>query len=356
MSDASPRPNSLTKWVPRHLLLPWDVSHDSAWIEHAPFLAWLIGEHRPGSFVELGSHWGFSYFAAVEAAKAVGLAMDSVAIDTWEGDMHAGEYGEGVYEYVRARNEEVGGAGSRLFRGYFDEALDTVADGSVDLLHIDGLHTYEASRHDFDAWLPKMSTRGVVLFHDTAERAADFGVYRTWAEVSATYPAFAFTHGHGLGVLLVGSEVNEPLRELAASNSSDAGEAVRRLFWQLGRNVGWESALRSLTSAMSATVEGGQARERAGRSELGLAEVARPLIARQAELLEDRDQTHHALRRARGDLEATRQALNTALAREEALAVQVNQLTETVEALTGSASWRLTAGLRALKRTIGRSS
>lgn len=180
-----------------------------SWHRHIPFSFALLDMLRPKVFVELGTHRGDSYCAFCQGVDAQGLATRCFAVDTWQGDSQAGYYDDEIYRDLAAWHDPRYGRFSTLLRMTFDEALDRFADGSVDLLHIDGLHTYEAVRHDFESWLPKLSPNAVVLFHDTAVRHSDFAVWKLWQEVSERYPSFEFAHGFGLGVLAVGDQVPE---------------------------------------------------------------------------------------------------------------------------------------------------
>lgn len=220
----------------------------SAWREHAPFAAWIVPAIRPRLLVELGTHNGFSYFQFLDAAATSAVGMHAIAVDTWVGDDHAGFYGEDVFAAVSAVNEAEFGSVSTLFRGTFDEALSAVDDGSVDLLHIDGRHGYEDVKHDFESWLPKLSDRSVVLFHDTAEVERGFGVWRLWEELSARYPSFAFEHGHGLGVLAVGPDQSNAMNGFLALGQ-DRPQLVRALYAQLGRRVERDIATAELVAA-----------------------------------------------------------------------------------------------------------
>ncbi len=206
---------------------------NSAWHGHVPFAHWLMAALKPACFVELGTHEGVSYAAFCESVRHFGLNTICHAIDTWIGDPHAGVYSEDVYDRLCAFHNQRYASFSVLHRQDFDSARAGFADGSIDLLHIDGFHTETAVRHDFEIWKSAISSRGVVLFHDIAVREGNFGVWRLWDELSAQYPFFAFTHSYGLGLLALGPEIPDVIRELCTL-SPDASARVRTHFATLG--------------------------------------------------------------------------------------------------------------------------
>ena len=215
------------------LKAPNRLTTGSAWHEHIPFAMFLVDLLRPGMIVELGTHHGDSYCAFCQAVKELHLDTACYAVDTWQGDPQAGFYGPEVLADLRGHHDSLYGSFSRLIQSTFDDALQHFADGTIDLLHIDGYHTYESVKHDFEAWLPKLSPHAVVLFHDINVRERDFGIRKFWDEVRAKYPHFEFRHGHGLGVLAVGKVCSEELQELFDS-PEDESIRIRDLFFRLG--------------------------------------------------------------------------------------------------------------------------
>ena len=229
-------------WRPTRLGVP------SAWHRHVPFAFWLVAQLRPRLLVELGTHEGVSYAAFCEAVRRAGLPTRCFAVDTWQGDAHAGFYPEEVFAGFRAFHDPLYGDFSLPLRMTFDEAATQLPDGEIDLLHIDGMHDYDSVAHDFATWSPKLSARAVVLFHDTNERERGFGVWRLWRELRERYPGFEFLHGSGLGVLAVGTEIAAPVAALCALSDPADLLRVRDRFATLGER--WERENAALVAAL----------------------------------------------------------------------------------------------------------
>lgn len=230
MSPFSPLKYPLCLAMPEHL------SDVESWHEHIPFAFALMAVARPRVLVELGTHKGDSYCAFCQAIKTLELDTRCHAVDTWLGDEQAGVFGDEVLEELREYHDSRYGSFSSLMRMKFDEALPDFADGSIDVLHIDGLHTEAAVRHDFTSWLPKMSDRGVILFHDTRVFREDFGVWKVWQDCAKSYPNFEFSHGNGLGVLAVGKQAPDEVRELCDLGAVERDTSAM-LFQALGSRI-----------------------------------------------------------------------------------------------------------------------
>ena len=279
----------------------------------------LVHLLRPGVLVELGTLKGDSYCAFCQEVDTLELGTRCFAVDTWTGDPQTGYYGEEVLKELRLHHDPSYGSFSTLLRMTFDEALPHFAENEIDLLHIDGHHTFESVSHDFESWLPKLSGRGVVVFHDTNERRDDFGVGKLWESISATYPSFELPYGHGLGVAAVGAEPDPRFLELVEVVTGGPSEATDFLF-ALGERV----AARGRVSLLSTELD----------------EVRKALV-----------ETRDAVAQRDGQLGETRAGFA-----EEVVQLKADNLALEAElaAAMSSVSWRLTEPLRRAKAGVRR--
>jgi hypothetical protein len=213
--------------------IPNFLQRPSAWIGHLPFAFWLVREVNPKCLVELGTHYGHSYFSFCEAVSAENDEKTFYAVDTWQGDEHAGKYDSIIYDEVKKNNEKYAKF-STLMKMTFDEAANNFENKSIDILHIDGLHTYDAVKHDFEKWFPKLKAGALVLFHDTTVREKDFGVWKFWAEICDIYPNnIEFLHSYGLGVVQLNNCKEEDLFKWLKPGSIER-ENVKEYFGAIG--------------------------------------------------------------------------------------------------------------------------
>ena len=138
--------------------------------------------------VELGVDYGYSSFS---------LCIDNpgtvYGIDTFEGDEHAGH--RDVFELVLQKKNELKFVNLEIIKNTFENVARTW-NKPIDILHIDGLHTYEAVKRDYDTWSPFVRDGGVILMHDI-EAFGD--VKRVYNE--SDWFKMAYHHSAGLGVL-----------------------------------------------------------------------------------------------------------------------------------------------------------
>ncbi len=226
---------------------PRRVADTSYWKEHIPFGMWLVSVLKPQVLVELGTYYGDSYCAFCQAVEEQQLGTRCYSVDVWKGDVSTNEYTKDLFEDLRKYHDDLYNSFSELLICSPEEALSRFEDGAIDLLHIDGAHTYHAIRQSFESWLPKVSRRGVVLIHNTNTKEHVPGVKLYFDEIKLSYSYFEFLCGYGLSMVIVGEGIPVELEWLVNLDVLEA-KRVRQYFHQQGKRLQLEAQTRILTN------------------------------------------------------------------------------------------------------------
>lgn len=151
-----------------------------------------------GTIVEIGAEFGMSTSIFCRGALP---NVTIVSVDLFPGTMlgdHLNNLAEAGY-----------GARTHQVQGDSKLAGKQWSRGEIDLLFIDGDHSYEGVKADIDTWVPYVAIGGVVAFHDVAQmtnpmphelhfqvtRAVSswyFNTHGTWKQLQAIDSMLAF--------------------------------------------------------------------------------------------------------------------------------------------------------------------
>lgn len=220
---------------PLVLAEPERLSGESGWRAHVPFAFFLVSALRPESLAELSNRLGDSYSAFCQAVERLELATQCRLFAALQDELDGNE----ELAELRDQHKTRFGHFSTLIQRKFADVLaptanENAADHSVDLLHIASFPNYEAVKRDFTNWLPKVSSRGVVLLSNIGEEPRNREVRQFWMELKSQYPHFEFTHSGGLGLLTTGQMVPAELLALCQASAEETAR-IRAFFQRLGQ-------------------------------------------------------------------------------------------------------------------------
>lgn len=117
-----------------------------------------------GQIVEIGSFKGAS--AYLLAAGSAGHHAAIHCIDTFMAENVEGSLGADTYAEF-ARNVTLFQDRIRVHRGWSTEVVGEI-EQPIDMLFVDGDHSYEGVSADLRHYLPRLATQGIVIMHDSA--------------------------------------------------------------------------------------------------------------------------------------------------------------------------------------------
>jgi len=205
----------------------WIDSIASTIHPYRKFLEWLVTTKNPDVIVDLGVDYGYSTFVFANAlrlcknkiqANTPDLnceALEDVkktnsivyGVDYFRGDEQTGfrdTYNDAIKIATKNYVDNLS-----IIRGDFTD-IASIWSKPIDILHIDGLHTYEAVKRDFESWSKYVKDEGIILFHCT--EIDYFGVNKFFKEELTKGNKLYFKQDCGMGIYTKNQKVYEKIK------------------------------------------------------------------------------------------------------------------------------------------------
>lgn len=163
---------------------------------------------KPKMVMEIGTANGGTLFAHCK------LACDDATIISV--DLPGGKFGGGypqwktsIYKKFSKSNQSMNFIrGSSTDKNTFENVVNILNGKKLDYILIDGDHTYDGVKNDFELYKPLVKKGGLIVFHDIAvHNGSSCQVDLFWDEIKSNYEYLEFiqdkTHGKfGIGVII----------------------------------------------------------------------------------------------------------------------------------------------------------
>jgi predicted O-methyltransferase YrrM len=172
------------RWQIHRCQIPTGLA-DSGWLLHG-----LVRSMKPEVCVEVGSAHGFST-CLIALALHQNLRGHLWAIDPHEVNFWSDDNPENTLQSLQRNLARVGVTQRvSIVQKRTTEAKDDLP-ALIDFAFIDGDHSYEGVKQDWEILAPRMNPFGVVVFHDTLwDRHATDPHYQQWRRDNMGVPRF----------------------------------------------------------------------------------------------------------------------------------------------------------------------
>jgi len=170
----------------------------------------VVASARPKEILEIGTSMGGTLYLLTKAADE---AANLVSVD-----LHIAD--ETLFSSFGRKRQHLHVVQGNSRDSKMIESTNKRFPSGVDLLFLDGDHSYDGVKSDFLNYSPLVRDGGLIAFHDIVEDNEtrygvvtggwSGGVPRFWKEIKSDYRHVEFVRspdqdGHGIGVLFVGS-------------------------------------------------------------------------------------------------------------------------------------------------------